>query len=542
VNRLNQWGARARQLLAGFTPGQRGILLVAVLALALGTVALARWAAQPSWTPLFSGLSANDTSAIIDQLKSQSVPYQLANGGNTIMVPQEHVYDLRVAMAAKGLTSTTDGSGYSVLDRQGMTATDFQQNIAYQRALESELAKTLQAISGVNTAIVHLAIPKKDVFTTDAEHPTASVLLALAPGTTLGRAQIRAVMRLVAGSVPGLDPSDVTVSDANGNLLSVREDGQAGDVSAASEADQQTQAFDDAHSAQLQKMLDSVLGAGKSVVRVNAELNFDSTDTTSHTYVPQTGVSPLVQATSSESYLGATGAAAGALGQAYPSLTPGAGYGNGAGRYVHVTGNQTNAVGEVTQQTKSAPGGIKRLTVAVAVDSKATADIQTITSLVSNAVGINPGRGDTVQVNKITFDTTAATAAAKELQQAQAATRMAQYLDLGKKAGLVLLALIVLLVWRRRTRRATPPQVEAVASDLPGQTALLPGSGGPGVLNTLEDQLAISAGARELAAEGETLDPTLERELLRDEVARFVDQQPEEIAIIVQSWLGQRKR
>src|SRR5689334_19351339 len=116
--RLDQLGTRGRQLLAGFTPGQRGIIVVAVLALVLGTVALGRWAAQPSWTPLFSGLSATDTSAIVDQLKSQSVPYQLTNGGNTIMVPQEQVYDLRVAMAAKGLTNASDGSGYSVLDKQ----------------------------------------------------------------------------------------------------------------------------------------------------------------------------------------------------------------------------------------------------------------------------------------------------------------------------------------------------------------------------------------------------------------------------------------
>jgi flagellar M-ring protein FliF len=542
LSRANQLGARGRQLIAGFTPGQRGIIVVAVLALLLGTVALAQWAARPTWSPLFTGLSATDTSAIIDQLKGQNVPYQLTNGGNTIMVPQEQVYDLRIAMAAKGLTNTTQGSGYSVLDSQGMTSTDFQQNIAYQRALQDELAKTLQAIGGVNTAIVHLAIPKKDVFTTDAEHPTASVLLALAPGTTLGRSQIRAVMRLVAGSVPGLNPSDVTVSDANGNLLSVPEDGQAGAISAASDADQQTQAVDDSRSAQVQKMLDSVLGPGRAVVRVNADLNFDSSETTSHTYVPASGISPLVQATSSESYGAAAGAPGGALGQAYPSLTPGPGIGGG-GTYVKREGTMTNAVGEVTQQTKAAPGSIKRLTVAVALDSKATADTQTITSLVSGALGIDPARGDAVQVHKMVFDTTAATAAAKELKQAQSAAKTAQYIDLGKKAGLVLAALIVLLIWRRRRRDAPPHQVEAVASDLPGQAGLTgpAGTAGPGLLNTLDEQYAISAGARELGAE-EVLDPTLERELLRDEVARFVDQQPEEIAIIVQSWLGQRKR
>ncbi|HEY6795720.1 MAG TPA: flagellar basal-body MS-ring/collar protein FliF [Kineosporiaceae bacterium] len=529
---MNQLAARGRQLLAGFTPGQRGIILVAVLALALGTVVLGRWAAQPSWSPLFTGLSASDTSAIIDQLKGQNVPYQLANAGNTIMVPQERVYDLRVAMAAKGLTNTSEGSGYSVLDKQGMTATDFQQNVAYQRALESELNRTLQAIGGVKTAIVHLAIPKKDVFTTDAEHPTASVLLALAPGTALSRSQIRSVMRLVAGSVPGLNPSDVTVSDADGNLLSVREDGVAGAVSAASEADQQTQAFEDAKSMALQKMLDGVLGAGKAIVRVNAELNFDSRETTSHSYLSQTGIPPLVQATSSESYGGSPGAG-GALGQTYPSLT--AAGGGGGGTYVHVNQTVNNAVGDVTSHTTAAPGSPKRLTVAVAIDSKANVDTQTITNLVSTAVGIDTTRGDSVQVNRIAFDTTAMAAAAKELKDAQAAAKTAAYIDLGKKAGLVLAALIALLIWRRRSRRATPRQLEAVASDLP------PVHHGPVLLDTMGEQLAISAGARELSATDEALDSSLERQLLRDEVGKFVDQQPEEIALIVQSWLGQRK-
>ena len=542
--RLTQLSGRARELLKGFTPGQRGVILVAVLALALGTVALGKWAAQPSWTTLFTGLSAADTSAIADQLKSQNVPYQLTNGGNTIMVPQAQVYELRNSMVAKGLTSTTDSSSWSLVDKQGMTSTDFQQQVAYQRAMESELNKTLEAIGGVNTAIVHLAVPKKDVFTSTAEHPTASVLLQLAPGTTLGRQQIRAVMQLVGHSVPGLDPSDVTVTDGNGNLLSVREDGQAGAAGAASDADQQTQAFEDAKSAAAQKMLDNVLGPGKSVVRVNAELSYDNVDTLSETYVTQTGLTPLVQATSSESYVMNNGGVGGALGQTYPSLTPGVG-GGGNGTYVKIEATQNNPVGKVTSHTIGAPGSIKRLTVAVVIDSKAVpaAQIPQIQALVGNAVGADLAapRSDKVQVNQLAFDTTAAQAAAKELKDAQAAAKTDQYLDLGKKAGLALLVLIVAILLMRRNRRNNPPaRVDAVASDLP------PGLGGPGgptmLPTSLEEQLAISAAGRDVLAEKDpALDPSLERELLRDEVAKFVDQQPEEIAIIVQGWLGQRK-
>jgi flagellar M-ring protein FliF len=539
--RMTQLGNRGRAMLAGFTPGQRGIILVAVAALVLGAVALGRWAAQPSWTTLYANLSPTDASAIVDQLKSQNVPYQLTGGGGTIMVPQAQVYELRVAMAGKGLTANSESSGYSVLDKQGMTATDFQQNVAYQRALETELAKTLQAIGGVDTAMVHLAIPKRDVFTTDTDRPTAAVLLALSSGTTLSRAQIRSVMHLVGGSVPGLDPSDVTVTDAGGNLLSVREDGQAGAVGAASEADQQTQAFEDARSAALQKMLDKVLGPGKAVVRVNAELNFDSSETTSKSYLTQTGITPLSEATSSESYQASNAGGGGVLGQTVPSLSPG--LGGGGGTYIKVEATRDNPVGVVTSDTKAAPGSVKRLTVSVVVDSKAGANTTSLQTMVSNAIGYSQTRGDSVQVTAMPFDTTAATTAAKELAQAQSAAKTAQYLDLGKKAGIGLLAVIIAVIALRRGRgNGSGTTVEAVASDLPGSGGMLPAGGGAGG-GAGGEPLAIGSAALEAleAGEPEILDPTLERERLRDEVAMFVDQQPEEIAAIVQTWLGQRK-
>lgn len=547
MSRFSSVTDRAKAMLAGFTSGQRAVVGVAVLALVLGAVFLGRWVSQPTWSPLFTNLSGSDANAIVEQLRTDNVQYQLTNGGTTILVPQARVYDLRISMAGKGLTNNSEDSSYSVLDEQGMTATDFQQNVAYQRALEGELGKTLKAITGVNTAIVHLAIPKKDVFADETDHPTASVLLALAPGTTLGRAQIRSIMHLVAGSVPGLDASDVTVSDASGTMLSVREDGEQGAVGAASEADQQTQAYEDAKSAAVQAMLDKVIGKGRTVVRVNAELSFDSSHTTSKTYVPQTGLSPIARATSSESYGALNGGAGGPLGQAWPSLTAGAGAGSG-GTYVKVQETVNNPVGEVVNETKAAPGGVKRLTVAVVVDTKAApgATAQQIQDLVANAVGLNPQRGDSVQVDRIEFDTAAAATAAKELAQARSAAKTAQYIDLGKKAGSVLLLLILAIVFLRR-RKADPPRVEAVATDLPAvlspTPALTPAQAQGHLLQTSEEErLAISAAALEgREHEAEVLDPSLERELLRNEVAKFVDQQPEEIAAIVQNWLSQRQ-
>jgi flagellar M-ring protein FliF len=532
--RMAQTLGRARSLMSGFTPGQRGVIVVAALALVLGAVGLTRWAAQPTWAPLYTNLSGPDASAIVDALTAQNVPYQLSEGGATVLVPQAQVYDLRVSLAGKNL-QPSDSGGWSVLDKQGMTTTDFQQNIAYQRAMEGELAKTLQAIQGVNTAIVHLAIPKKDVFSSKQDKSTASVLLALTPGTTLGKTQIRAVTHLVAGSVAGLSPSEVTVTDAQGNLLSTREDGTSGAASLAGDADQQTAQFEDRVSSSLQLMLDRVLGPGHAVVRVNAQLNYDTRETTTQSYASPTPLSPLSEATATEAYNGNGSGAGGPLGQTWPTLAPGGGA-TGSGAYAKAERTVDNAVGSVLEKAQAAPGSIQRLTVAVVLDAKtvSAADPAKVQQLVASAVGIDPKRGDVVQVDKIAFDTTAAQQAAKELAGAQQSAQTAQYLDLGKKAGIGLVVLLALLMsWRRRKKDAA--SVQAIAGDLPG--------GGQPLLLPPHLQAALEAGPEAAAdALGEnTVTSQLERDRLREEVAAFVDSQPDDIAQLVQGWLSERK-
>lgn len=549
--RMTQTLGRARGILKGFTPGQRGVIVVVALALVLGAVALTRWAAQPTWTPLFSNLSGPDANAIVEQLRSESVPYQLAAGGNTVLVPQSQVYDLRVQLAGKGLPSS-DSNGYSILDKQGLTATDFQQNVAYRRALESELSRTLQAMSGVQTAIVHVAIPQKDVFATEQDKPTASVLLALTPGTTLDRSQVRAVTHLVAGSVEGLDPNDVTVTNQKGALLSTRETGAAGAAAAAGEADQQTAQYEDRLSGTVQQMLDRVLGPGHAVVRVNAQLNFDTRATTSERYVSETGVPPLSEATTRETYNGGAAGNGGALGQTWPTLAPAAGS-SGAGSYDRQQRTVDNAVGKVVESAQAAPGTVQRLTVAVVLDSGQTAgtDATTVQQLVSNAVGLNGQRGDTVEVSSLPFDTTAATEAAKEIKAAQSAERTSQLLDIGTKVGLGLAAVIVLFLLLRKRGRGEP--IEAYASDLPDETLLpamrqlaLPQAQAPGLPAQLGSALPLPLPAgggdpAEHALPAGQAEKVAQRDRLRDEVAQLVENQPDEVAQVIQGWLAQRK-
>lgn len=531
--RMNSALGRAKEAMAGFTTGQKAMLVIAVLALALGAVGLTRWVAQPSYTVLFGNLSGADANAIVEELQAANVPYQLADGGSTVLVPQAKVYDLRVQMSGKGLP-TGDGSqaGYSLLDKQGITATDFQQNVAYRRALEGEMSKTLEAITGVKTAVVHLALPKKDVFATEQDKPTASVLLELAPGVKLGSAQVRSITHLVAGGVEGLDPNDVTVSDANGTLLSAPELGVGGNAAAANEADQQTAQYEDRMSNAVQEMLDKVLGPGASVVRVNAQLDFSTKDTTSETYVSPTAVAPLSEATVSETWNGGNGASGGALGQTFPTLTNGATATAGA-NYLRDQRTVNNAVGKVVDRTQAAPGTVQRMTVAVVLDAKTAANVDPnqVQALVANAVGLNAARGDSVQIDKIPFDTTAAAEAKKQLAEAQAAAATAGYVDLGKKAGLGLLVLVIAFLLLRRGKR--DPSIEALVNDLPDENETAP---------------ALLSGSERQALEGSTMlelpsveeEESFTRDQLRDEVAELVESQPDDVAAMLQSWLMER--
>src|SRR5215212_10660766 len=231
--------ARIRSVLATISLGQKVVIGLLALGLLLGGFFFYSWITTPTLSPLFSNLASTDASAIVDELNASGTSYELADGGQTILVPQDQVYDLRLAMSGKGLPAGSE-TGYALLDAQGITTSEFQQQVSYQRALEGELSKTLEALDGVQQAVVHVALPEDEVFVTEQSEPTASVLLDLAAGTTLAGEQIQAVTNLVSSSVQDMEPEQVTVTDSTGQVLAAAGTGvtaAAGDARSQVERD-----------------------------------------------------------------------------------------------------------------------------------------------------------------------------------------------------------------------------------------------------------------------------------------------------------------
>ena len=370
-------GAAAQRLwttFRGFTAGQQAVTAVAVAALLIGGYFLLTWTPAPTYAPLYTNLAPADASAIVDKLNSSGVAYQLGDGGTSILVPQDKVAASRLTMSAAGLPGSAQ-TGYSLLDKEGVTTSQFKQQIDYQRAVEGELDKTIQAINGVNAASVHLAIPQQDVFNDNTVKPSASVLLSTDPAVTLTAAQVQSVVNLVSSSVPGMTAAGITVSDSSGNVLKA----PGGAVDTVASADSQAK-LTAAHDAQLaagvQSMIDKAIGPGHAQVTVNSVLNFNRVTATDRSYVYDKKAPPLSQTQTRETYKGA-GGTAGTLG----STTDRAGAG-GNGSYLKTANTVDNALGTHTLTTQYAPGQVQHLNVAVALDkSVKNLNVAAITAL-----------------------------------------------------------------------------------------------------------------------------------------------------------------
>lgn len=484
---------RATAAYKAFTPAQLVLAALLLVVAIVGGMFFMSWVTKPSYAVLSSGLSATDAASMTSKLSSDGVPYKLSAGGATISIPSNKLDAERVALAAAGLPKGNTG-GWDILDKEGLTVSSFRQQVDYQRALEGEIASTLQGMDGISQAQVHLVLPDDQLFSDQQSAARASVMLTTTD--ELSSNQVKAVVSLVSSAVKNLDPSNVTVTDASGHLLSAQGGGSSDQMA------QQAQ-YEDALSAQAQSMLDSVLGSGKSVVRINAALDFAQTTTDRKTVDP-TKSAATSSSKSTETYNG--GAANAASGQVTTTNTTAGTTGSSSpnSTYTKTTDTSTQDNSEQVDHVVTPPGAVKRLTVAVAVDAgvKAPPAAQ-LQSLIGNAVGFDSTRGDSLSVTTTPFNASSANTAAKSKSGASGAASGTMISTV--VAGVMLLVITFLLA--RSVRR---PKVEAVSlpeeyageltagSDLHalpagGAGAAIPLGGGPRALTSGASESLIGA-------------------------------------------------
>jgi flagellar M-ring protein FliF len=509
-----------------FTPGQKAVTIAAALGLVIGGFLFSSWAAKPSYAPLFTNLSPTDASGIIDKLNGNKTPYQLAANGTEILVPNKDVYASRLAMSAAGLPSSSTSS-YSLLDKEGITTSEFKQQIDYQRALEGELDRTIQSINGVQAAAVHLAIPQQDVFNDGSQKPSASVLLTLSPGTTLSSGQVQSVLNLVSSSIPNMTPDQVSVSDSTGKVLAAAGAG----VTGATADDQRaaTDAYNAKAQGKIADILSSLVGPDHYKVQVNGVLNYDKTHSVTNTPVIPSGAPPVAVSSSMETMApGAAGANNGVLGATSATPSAGARGAAGSGGYKSTSNVANYATGNSTVTTDVAGGQLKSQSISVLLD-KAYAgkvDLNQVKSLVGNAVGFNPQR-DSLTVDAEPMDHSAAdtaTVEAKKAADAAAAARSrAQLLSMMKTGAVVLIVLIVVvasLVIGRKRRK-----------DDDGEDDL------DAFLSTLNDG-SLPPAPKEIVPQNREAAIHLARQ--RD-LTEMADSQPQEVARLLRTWLNTKE-
>ena len=515
--------APGRRAISGFTNGQKAVLGVAVVGVLLGGLFFMSWAAKPSFVPLYTDLAASDASAITEQLDSRGTSYELADGGRTVMVPRKDLYQLRLDMSAAGLPEG-DAQGYALLDEQGITASEFRQRVDYQRALEGELTKTVGAIDGVDAAKVHLVIPEEDLFSDDERQPTASVLVKTRPGKDLAPGQVRSIVHLVSSSVEGLVPEQVTVADDQGNMLAAP--GEDGLTAAANDVrSQQTAAFEQDLSRSVQQMLEPVTGAGGAIVRVRADLDFDQRSTRTERFEPVEGLPPATESIARETYTGAAAPVGGVLGPDGLPINPG----DADSTYEKEQSQVANAFSTVSEEIETAPGQVRRMSVAVLLDGNAgPVNEDAVRNLVAAATLLDLERGDEPEVTTMAFDTDAAEAAAAELAAAEAAEQRADMIELARNIAILLVVAFGLFLAYRSTRKQ---RREAIA--LPEGFAMYG-----------EDYLDLDSeeGAAAVGPATPALEPAdVRRVEIQTEVAELVDRQPEEVAQLLRGWLADRR-
>ncbi len=391
-----------RALLANVSPRGRIVLAGSAIGIVVLLYLLMQLASAPSYTTLLTGLNPAQTGKVTAALDQKGIGYELQNNGTALGVDKGKTAQARVALASAGLPGTVQ-PGFELLDKQKLGTSNFQQQVNYQRALEGQLAQTIEQIDGISGAQVQLVLPDKEaqLFAEQTNPATAAVLLS--GSTSVDPGSVRGIAQLVASSVPGLSTSKVTITDGGGQLLWPTSAGGTGDSGGLLAKQAAEGRYDATMASSLSAMLSRTLGPDKAQVQVNADLDANQATQEQLTYGKK-GI-PLQQRKETEALKGGGGGGGGGAagtGGNIPAYAQAGASGNS--NYKHATTDQTLGVDKTVTHTRVAPGAINSQKVSVLLDkSVPVSAIPQIQAAVANAAGIQAKRGDTLSVGQVAF-------------------------------------------------------------------------------------------------------------------------------------------
>lgn len=404
---------------------QIGLMVTLAASVAIG-FAVVMWIQGDDYRPLYGRMDNLDAANVVDVLEQNQIQFKVDQNSGAILVASEDVHMARLKLAEFGLPSSPT-QGFELMDKeQPLGTSQFVENTRYQRSIEGELARTITSITSIRNARVHLAIPKKTVFVRDAANPTASVFVEVFAGRMVEPAQVKAIMNLVASSVPGMKMADVTVVDQHGNLLSTGED--SADLLLAEKQHKYSREVESSVIKRINSILEPVVGAGKFRAEVSADIDFTAIEQAAETFNPDL---PAIRSEQTLNETRRAGDVAAGIPGALTNQPPGANtevpeqVDPATGQPVapqQPTNNREQAtrnyeLDRTISYTKHQQGSLKRLTVAVVVDDKVITnadgtqtlapwsenELERLSILVRDAVGFSAVRGDSVNVLNSAF-------------------------------------------------------------------------------------------------------------------------------------------
>ncbi|HKZ71522.1 MAG TPA: flagellar basal-body MS-ring/collar protein FliF [Nitrospirota bacterium] len=520
------------------------ILAIAGVAAAIAvTIVVVLWSNQPVYHLLYSNVSAEDAATMTEKLKEQKVPYEIRDGGS-IMVPQDRVHELRLMLAGQGLP-TGGGVGFEIFDRTQLGMTDFVQKLNYRRAMQGELARTISELTEVEHARVHLVVPEKALFSDKKEQAGASVVLKLRGGRSLSQNQVQGIVHLVASSVEGLNPQNVTIVDTSGNVLSRPSEDPYGTHLTNYQTEYQRN-LEKSFEERVQSMLERAVGSGKVVVRVSGVLDFKQVERTEEKYDPDATAVRSEQRMEEKSS-GSSTTASGVPGVL--SNLPGAknenpqaagGKGGNSSQSNKTQETINYEINKTVNHILEPVGTLKQLSAAVLIDGSYEAvkgadgketmkyiprtdeELRKYEEIVKKSIGYNAERGDQVEVVSIPFESNISANNEEETVAAKS-SQLAALLPFIKYAvAVVAILLVFLFIVKPLMKTILSPQ--AGLRDLAGFTAL----GAP--LSRLGELEAASAYPQlQVSADGKA----------KEEAIKIARDNPQQTAKLLKAWINE---